>query len=43
MADSNNIPDLLSSIGKNIVSEGVFERFPELVPAIGFNYWSKNN
>jgi len=43
MADSNNIPDLLSSIGKNIVSEGVFERFPELVPAIGFNYWSKNH
>lgn len=30
-------------IGKEIVKEGVFERFPELIPAVGDNYYRKDN
>ena len=30
-------------IGKEIVKEGVFERFPELIPAVGNNYYRKDN
>jgi hypothetical protein len=33
----------MDKIGKEIVSEGLFERFPELVPAVGDKYWSDNH
>lgn len=30
-------------IGNEIVKEGIFERFPELIPAVGNNYYRKDN
>lgn len=35
---SKNDPQFYSGIGKSIVSGGIFERFPELIPAVGENY-----
>lgn len=34
----NNTLDLYLGIGKNLVEEGIFDRFPELIPCIGENY-----
>ena len=36
---NKNHPGFYSGICKETVKEGVFERFPELIPAIGEHYW----
>lgn len=35
---SKNSKEFYYGIGTDIVSEGIFERFPELIPAVGENY-----
>lgn len=37
---NSNQPEFYAHIGKGgIVKEGIFVRFPELIPAVGDNYW----
>lgn len=41
--NSKNQPEFYYGIGKDgIVKEGIFERFPELIPAIGDHYWRED-
>lgn len=40
---NENQKEFYFGIGKEIVKEGVFERFPELIPAVGDNYYRKDN
>lgn len=37
---SKNDPEYYHGIGTDIVKEGIFERFPELIPYVGENYYS---
>lgn len=40
---NQNQPEFYYGIGKNIVEEGIFERFPELIPAVGYpHYWRED-
>lgn len=39
MHTSKNDAEYYFGIGKDIVKEGIFERFPELIPAVGENYY----
>lgn len=39
---SANSPYFYDEIGKDIVEEGIFMRFPELIPAVGDNYWRED-
>ncbi len=32
-----------NEIGKEIIKDGIFVRFPELIPAVGDNYWSNKH
>lgn len=40
---SKNDPEYYHGIGKDIVLNGIFERFPELIPYVGENYYSDNH
>lgn len=40
---NEKLKEFYFGIGKEIVKEGVFERFPELIPAVGDNYYRKDN
>lgn len=39
---SEKQPEFYFGIGSEIVKEGIFERFPELIPAVGDNYYRKD-
>lgn len=36
---SANHPEYYHGIGTEMIPDGIFERFPELIPAVGDNYW----
>ena len=36
---NENKPEYYYGIGCETVPGGIFERFPELIPAVGCNYW----
>lgn len=39
-----NQPEFYYNIGKGgVIEEGIFERFPELIPAVGEHYWREDN
>lgn len=40
---NKNSKEFYHGIGKDIVTEGIFERFPELIPYVGENYYSGNH
>ena len=40
---NSNQPEFYYGLGKEIVPEGIFERFPELIPAVGDHYWREDN
>lgn len=40
---NEKLKEFYFGIGEEIVKEGVFERFPELIPAVGDNYYRKDN
>ena len=39
---NENQPEYYFGIGNAIVKEGIFERFPELRPAVGSHYWRED-
>ena len=42
MEYNSNQPEFYYGMGKDLVKEGIFERFPELIPAVGDNYWRED-
>lgn len=42
MEYNSNQPEFYYGMGKELVKGGIFERFPELIPAVGDNYWRED-